>query len=43
MWLVCAAHYTDIDTKALNKILPCTSGSLRAADHDSLEKYLGCR
>jgi len=43
MWLVCAASDTNIDLKALNKHLPCASGSLRAADHDSLEKYLGCR
>jgi len=43
MWLVCAATDTNIDTKALNKYLPCASGSLRAADHESLEKYLGCR
>lgn len=43
MWLVCAASDTNIDLKALNKYLPCASGSLRAADHDSLEKYLGCR
>jgi prolyl-tRNA synthetase len=43
MWLVCAAVDTDIDLKALNKHLPCASGSLRAADNESLEKYLGCR
>ena len=43
MWLLCAGAHTDVDLKALNKYLPCTSGSLRAADHDSLEKYLGCK
>ena len=43
MWMVCASTDTNIDLKALNKYLPCASGSLRAADHDSLEKYLGCR
>ena len=43
MWLVCADVDTEIDLKALNKYLPCTSGSLRAADHESLEKFLGCR
>ena len=43
MWLVCAAADTNIDLKALNKHLPCASGSLRAADHESLEKFLGCR
>lgn len=43
MWLVCAATDTNIDLKALNKHLPCASGSLRAADHESLEKFLGCR
>lgn len=43
MWLVCADVDADIDLKALNKYLPCTSGSLRAADHESLEKYLGSK
>lgn len=43
MWLVCADVDTNIDLKALNKYLPCSSGSLRAADHDSLYKYTGCK
>ena len=43
MWLVCAAHFTDVDLKKLNQYLPCTSGSLRGADAESLAKYLGSR
>jgi hypothetical protein len=43
MWLVCAGVDTTIDLKALNKHVPCAKDSLRAADHESLEKYLGCK
>lgn len=43
MWLVCAAVDNDFDLKDLNKYLPCSSGNLRGADPESLEKILGCR
>ena len=43
MWLVCAAVDNDFDLKDLNKYLPCSSGNLRGADAESLEKILGCR
>jgi len=43
LWLVCAAADTEVDLKALNKHVKCSSGNLRAADADALEKYLGCR
>jgi prolyl-tRNA synthetase len=43
MWLVCAAVDTQIDLKGLNKYLKVASGNLRAADLESMEKYLGCR
>jgi Ala-tRNA(Pro) deacylase len=42
MWLVCAAVDTNVDMKALNKYLPCSSGNLRGAGLEDLEKYLGC-
>ena len=42
MWLICAAVDTEVDIKALNKYLPCSSGKLKAADLGSLKKYLGC-
>lgn len=43
LWLVCAGVDTQIDMKALEKSLKTGSGNLRAADLESLEKYLGCR
>jgi hypothetical protein len=43
MWLICAAHDTEIDLKALNKHLPCSSGNLRGADAESMEKFTGCK
>lgn len=43
MWLVCAGVDTTVDMKALSKHLKVGSGNLRAADLESLEKYLGCR
>lgn len=43
MWLVCAGVDTVVDMKALSKHLKVGSGNLRAADLESLEKWLGCR
>lgn len=42
MFLVCAGVDTEVDMKALNKYLKVGSGNLRAADEESLNKYLGC-
>jgi hypothetical protein len=43
MWLVCADVNNQFDLKDLNKFLPCSSGNLRGADAEALEKYLGCK
>ena len=43
MWLVCAEVDEEVDLKALTKHVGVGSGNLRAADLDSLYKYLGCR
>lgn len=42
MWLVSAGNDTNINMKALEKHLKCANGSLRGADPESLDKYLGC-
>ena len=41
MWLIVAGVDTEIDLKALTKQLGVSSGNLRAADKESLGKYLG--
>jgi len=41
MWLVCAAHDTTIDLKALTKMLGLGSGNLRAASEENMFEKLG--
>lgn len=41
MWLVIAAHDTEIDLKALTKKLGVGSGNLRAGDQDVMTELLG--
>lgn len=43
MWLVIAAHDTNIDMKALTKHLMVGSGNLRGGDNDAMEKILGVK
>lgn len=43
IWLVCAEVDVEIDLKLLQKYLGVGSGNLRAADLDTLWKYLGCK
>ena len=41
MWLICAAHDTTIDIKALTKTLGCGSGNLRAGSVETMFEKLG--
>lgn len=43
MWVICAAHDTQIDTKALTKTLGCGSGNLRAGSEEAMYDKLGAR
>jgi hypothetical protein len=42
LWLVCAAHDTQIDLKQLCKVLGCASGGLRQASEEVMMEHLGC-
>ena len=43
MYLVIAAHDTQIDMKGLTKHYKAGSGNLRAGDQDDMYKYLGVK
>lgn len=43
LWIVVAAHDTQIDLKALTKTLGCGSGNLRAGSEEAMYDTLGAR
>ena len=43
MWLVCAAHDTNLDIRALEKVLSLKNGNLRAASADTMFELLGVK
>jgi hypothetical protein len=41
MWLICAAHDTNMNMKAVEKALGAGNGKLRGADKEFMERILG--
>jgi Ala-tRNA(Pro) deacylase len=42
LWLLCAAHDTQIDMKLLNAVCGASSGQIRTASEEVMKKILGC-